>query len=103
MDVTIVIWTETALKQRNSIFDYWNKRNGNRNYSRKLNRIINDRINQIQSNPQSGNPSEIPRYRVLAMSNYSLIYRQEQKEIYIVSFWDNRQDRKKLLNLLKNG
>ena len=35
-----VFWTNTALKQRNYTFEYWNDRNKSATYSKKLNSSI---------------------------------------------------------------
>jgi len=35
MDELKIFWTQTAKEQRDHIFDYWNKRNKNTDYSKK--------------------------------------------------------------------
>ena len=37
-----ILWTSTALKQRNHIFKYWNERNKSNSYSKKLKNKITD-------------------------------------------------------------
>ncbi|KAF0235826.1 MAG: hypothetical protein FD181_3213 [Prolixibacteraceae bacterium] len=44
MDVLKIVWTATALQQRNFIFHYWNERNKSNLYSKKLNSSLKQRI-----------------------------------------------------------
>ena len=39
--------------------------------------------------------------RVASLGNFSIYYKVTEKYIIVVSFWDNRQDPKKLLEVLK--
>ena len=49
-----IFWTNTAIKQRNHIFEYWNNRNKSILYSKKLNKSIVERIEVLKSNPDLG-------------------------------------------------
>ena len=82
-----VIWTETAALQRRYILEYWLSRNQSNTYPIKLLRLSNEKANQIAADPLIYKTSEFPNTRVAA--------------IIIMAFWDNRQDHKKLLELLK--
>ena len=46
-----ICWTQTAVKQRNHIFKYWNNRNKSASYSKKLNNSIKERIQLLKTNP----------------------------------------------------
>ena len=97
-----IFWTRTAFKQRNAVFSFWNKRNGNSKYSNKLRLQLNNRIKQLSSFPLSGKESAHYNTRVAAMEHYSIFYRFENDRIIVMAFWDNRQDPDKLLEILKN-
>jgi hypothetical protein len=47
----IVVWTETASKQRKEILKYWTIKNGSTNYANKLIKITRSRINAILKKP----------------------------------------------------
>lgn len=100
MDELRVIWTRTALNQRNSIFDYWNKRNASNDYSKKLNLAVRERLKDLKNQPEMGYESIIEGVRTIAMRHYSIFYVIDKTSIFIVSFWDNRQDPEKLLDIL---
>jgi toxin YoeB len=95
-----VFWTETAIKQRNLIFEYWNNRNQSTAYSRKLRSKINDRIETLKNHPKAGKKTNFRDVRVSVLGHFSLLYNSDKSKITIVAFWDNRQDPKKLITLL---
>ena len=101
MDELAVIWTKTALVQRNSIFNYWNTRNKSKKYSRKLNLAIKERLDILKIQPKIGKETLIENVRTISLRHYSIFYQIDNLSIYIVSFWDNRQDPKRLLATLR--
>lgn len=96
-------WTSTALKQRNSIFEYWNSRNKSDLYSKKLNLKIKERTTLLKSFPELGSETIFPKTRVLYLSYYSILYQFTDNQIIVTGFWDNRQEPSKLLNFLKSN
>ena len=96
-----IIWTETAARQRRSILEYWLQQNQSPTYSLKLLRLSNEKANLIAENPLIYKAAEFPDTHVAAMGHFSLFYKIKDDAIVITAFWDNRQDPKKLLELLK--
>ncbi|MEX2596389.1 MAG: hypothetical protein WEC59_05600 [Salibacteraceae bacterium] len=41
--------------------------------------------------------------RVAAMNHYSIFYKVTDKEIIVTAFWDNRQDPKRLIEILNKA
>ena len=98
-----VFWTQTAINQRNLVFKYWNSRNKSNSYSVKLNFEIKRRIALLKSNPEMGRKTDFNNVKVVVMGHYSILYKIENSNILIVSFWDNRQNPDKLLQLLRDN
>lgn len=98
-----IFWTSTAVKQRNHIFKYWNERNKSTAYSKKLSKIINERINFLKTYPQMGKNTDVSNTRAISLGHYSILYRKVKSNIIITGFWDNRQDPIKLLEFLKEN
>ena len=96
-----IIWTETAALQRRTILEYWLQRNQSPTYSLKLIRLSNEKATKIADNPLICKTAEFPDTRVAAMGHFSLFYKITNSAIIITAFWDNRQDPKELLKLLK--
>ncbi len=97
-----VLWTATALKQRNHVFKYWNGRNKSSAYSKKLNKKIKERVNLLKNNPEIGKRTEFKNTRAISLGHYSILYKIISAEIIITGFWDNRQNPVKLLEFLKS-
>ncbi len=95
-------WTSTAVKQRNHIFDYWNEQNKSTAYSKKLNIKIKKRISLLKQFPNLGKTIEFKNTRTISLGQYSIFYQLIENSIVITGLWDNRQDPKKLLKILKN-
>ncbi len=98
-----LVWTETAIKQRNYIFEYWNERNGSTQYSKKLNIKIRKRVVLLKMYPNLGKKAHFGNTRVISLGHYSILYKKVNLNIIITGFWDNRQDPGKLINFLKKN
>ncbi len=61
MDGLNISWTQTAVKQRDHIFDYWNNRNKSNSYSKKLNVAIRERVELLRSQPDIGKETNLRR------------------------------------------
>ena len=95
-----VVWTETAARQRREVLKYWTKRNGSTTYAEKLIQLTARQIKIILSHPESSILSEYTETRVSAMGYFSIYYKTTDEHLIVTAFWDNRQDPKKLLDLI---
>lgn len=100
MDEIRIIWTNIAVNQRNHIFQFWNTRNKSKNYSIRLNNLIYEKIDLLKTNSLCGIEIEGENYRNLHFEKYSLIYKISENTIFIIAFWDNRQNPEKLKTIL---
>ena len=96
-----VVWTGTAVKQRNEILRYWTVRNGSPKYAKKLLKLIDDRVKVIQVFPEAFKSTTYPETRISAMGHFSILYKITDTQIIVTAFWDNRQDPEKLLEIIK--
>jgi plasmid stabilization system protein ParE len=96
-----IIWTETEAKQRRLVLEYWNENNGSTTYSEKLIIEIKNRLDTIASFPKSGRKTDFLKTFVSSLGHYSIFYQILKSKILITGFWDNRQDPKSLIDLLK--
>lgn len=97
-----IFWTQTAILQRNLVLEYWNDRNKSSEYSVKLNIAIKERILLLKNYPYIGKKTEYKDIRILPFEHYNILYRIENSRILIMAFWDNRQNPRKLLKLLRD-
>jgi plasmid stabilization system protein ParE len=96
----VVVWTETAMRQRREILRYWTIRNGSTRYAKKLIQLTKERIEFILENPEAFKLSTYPETRESAMGNFSIYYKIFDQRLIVTAFWDNRQDPKELLEIL---
>jgi toxin YoeB len=96
-----IIWTSRAQQERKDIFDYWNFRNQSFDYSIKLNELIKQTVDFLSQHPKTGRVTENENLRMHRIQNYLLFYEETESEIYIVSFWDGRQDPERLRKRLE--
>ena len=96
-----VVWTETAAIQRREILKYWTIKNGSIQYAEKLIKLIAERIDNILKHPESFKSTEYSETRVSAMGHFSIYYKFTSEQLIITAFWDNRQDPKKILEIIK--
>lgn len=97
----IVVWTETAARQRREILKFWTKRNGSTIFAEKLIKLIAARINIILKHPESFKSTTYPNTRASAMGHFSIFYKLTKDKLIITAFWDNRQDPKNLLEIIR--
>jgi plasmid stabilization system protein ParE len=98
-----VVWTRTADIQFAGILQYWVDRNKSAEYSKKLITQVSERTQQIAAAPFSYKSADFPNTRVASLGNFSIFYKVTDQQIIITAFWDNRQDPKSLLNILKEN
>ena len=96
-----LFWTQTAVRQRNFIFEYWYERNGSFSYALKLNTKIKERTDTLLHNPEIGKKTEYKNTRAISLGHYSIFYQFDSARIIITGFWDNRQDPEKVLKFLR--
>jgi plasmid stabilization system protein ParE len=96
-----VVWTETAARQRRGILKYWVKRNGTTTYAEKLIKLTAAQIKVIQDNPKLFKKAYFPDTHVSALGHFSIFYKFTKDILIITAYWDNRQDPKKLLDILR--
>ena len=97
-----VAWTKTADLQFIGILEYWVKRNKSNTYSKKLLKLVSERTKQIAENPLIYKKTDFKDTRITSLGNFSIFYKVFDEEIIITAFWDNRQDPKRLLEILKD-
>ncbi len=71
-----IIWTLSAVQDRMQVFEYWNERTKSRDYSQKLNELIQHRISLIKEYPSAGLVTDRHGVRFHIISHhYKLFYK----------------------------
>jgi plasmid stabilization system protein ParE len=87
-----VEWSIEARLDLLDILDFYFQRNGNTNYSRKLNTRINKSINLATKNPLLGLQTDIESVRAIVTGDYQIIYEIVESTILVVMVWDCRRN-----------
>ena len=96
-----VVWTETAARQRKEILKYWTKHNSCTVFAEELIKLIADRIQIVLRHPKLFKTTTYLGTRESAMGHFSLFYKLDKNTLIITAFWDNWQDQKQLLEIVK--
>jgi len=92
--VNRIVWSKNALKDIKEIFEYWNKTNGNKDYSRKLNKEFSSLADLLLLFPRIGRTVENYDIRFLFKYEYIIFYKTigsiEKPDIEIIQVWDSR-------------
>ena len=70
-----IVWTETALKARREILEYWIKHNNNKSYSKKLSSGFKARTQYIAQYNYLGKSTDYKDIRVTFVEHFSIFYR----------------------------
>lgn len=89
-----VIWTNKAEQIFLEILEFYNKRNGNKTYSRKLNSEIKSIINLLEKFPYLGFLTDKENIRIIIKGDYKIFYKIDPSKIVILFVWDCRQNSK---------
>ena len=81
-----VRWTKTADIQYIGILEYWVKRNKSNAYSKKLIKMVAERIKQIAETPLIYKSADFKNTRVASLCNFSIFYKVTGQEIIITAF-----------------
>ncbi len=87
-----VEWSSNAKIELFEMLDFYFKRNGNKNYSIKINRNIQATVKLLRKFPKLGIQTSEENVRVIFERDFSVFYEPTQKQITIHSIWDNQRD-----------
>lgn len=87
-----IIWSSKALFDKKEILEFWISKNKSNIYSKKLNLLIEQKLQQISENPNSGIQTNIENIRAILVENYYIHYSIKHETIRILRIWDARQN-----------
>lgn len=87
-----IIWSTHARIELENVLNFFYLRNGNINYSLKLLGQVEGLLKTLSKSNLIGRLTSNKTTRVIVMNDYLIFYEINDNQIYIISFWDNRQD-----------
>lgn len=89
-----IIWSKLSIEKLEEILDFYEIRNGNNSYSKKLfSKIIRD-VNLLKLSAKIGVQTDEENIRGLIITDYIVFYEITQKTIVILTIWDCQQNPK---------
>lgn len=85
-------WSTYAVADRISILDYWFKRIGNKNYSKKLDNSLKAVIGKLSIYPKLGRQLNNRDERFFVKDSYQIFYTESLDSIEILHIWDSRRN-----------
>jgi len=89
-----VIWSQSASKDLDKFLDFYEERNGNAVFSKRLLQEFKKLARLVQQNNFMGRPvgTKDSMLRVFVLGNYLMFYEVKTEIIEIKLVWDNRQN-----------
>ncbi|MCK5823637.1 MAG: type II toxin-antitoxin system RelE/ParE family toxin [Bacteroidales bacterium] len=94
-----IVWSPRANSELKEILEFYNQRNGNTIYSLKLLNDTESTLETLSKNEFIGRLTSNKKTRVVVMKLYLIFYEVNGDQIEILSFWDNRQNDIKRIEL----
>lgn len=91
-----IIWSKQAKTGFHRILQFYIERNQSATYSLKLLNETENLMKTLSKSEYIGRLTSNKKTRVIPMREYLIFYEVNKGSIEIISFWDNRQDNKKL-------
>lgn len=66
-------------------------------------KLVSKRTKEIAQTPFIYKATDLKELRVASLGNFSIFYKTTDTSIIIYAFWDNRQDPKALLEIIKKN
>jgi plasmid stabilization system protein ParE len=91
-----IIWAPQAVADRIQILDYWYKRLGTKEYSRKLDTMFKESVELLSEFPFLGRQVQNRGERVFVKDHYQIFYLHNEDHIRILHLWDSRRNPEEL-------
>jgi len=95
-----IIWTAKAKNEFKATLKFYNKRNGNRDYSRRIKSETVELIGKLKPHIYLGRPTDMKNVRILVKGHFTIYYEIKQFEILILVIWDSRRNPEELETFL---
>src|SRR5687768_3204161 len=96
-----IVWAKEAKTDFRATLQFYTKRNGSPDYSRKLADEILTLIEKLPANNFLGRETSDPSTRLLVKGMFSIFYEVKELEIVILMVWDGRRNPDEIADYLK--
>ena len=97
------VWSTVAKRNIAQIKQFYDDRNKNSNYSKKLRLVFKNAAHVIEMQPEIGTRTNIERIKGFIILNYIIFYEILEDHILILMVWDSRKDPSQIEEILKSA
>jgi len=87
-----LIWSSRSKIELLEILDFYKKRNGNANYSRKLYARIEELLELSKTYSFIGKLTDVENVRMLIADDYLIFYEVDSATITVLTVWSSRRN-----------
>lgn len=96
-----IVWSVIAKRNIEQIKQFYDRRNKNSDYSKKLLRVFKDAATVIEKQPKIGKNTDLEGIKGFIVLNYIIFYDVLNSHILILMVWDCRRDPAQVRKFLK--
>ena len=97
-----LVWSAVAKRNLKEIKSFFDTRNQNSEYSKKLLRVFKNAARVIERQPQIGKNTDIGGIKGFIVLNYIIFYEVLLSHILILMVWDCRREPEQIKKFLRN-
>jgi len=96
-----IVWSVVAKRNIKRIKQFYDERNQNPDYSKKLLRVFKDSVDLIEKQPQIGKNTDMEGVKAFIILDYIIFYELLDSHTLILMVWDCRRDPKQIKKFLR--
>ena len=97
-----IVWSAVAKQNLKEIKRFFDTRNQNPEYSKKLLRVFKNAARVIERQPKIGKNTDIAGIKGFIVLNYIIFYEVLLSHIFVLMVWDCRRDPEQIKKFLRN-
>jgi plasmid stabilization system protein ParE len=87
-----IVWTQTSIRDRFKIYEFWLNKNKSDLYSEKLEKLFTEAAKLLAEFPEIGTQTDFNDVRVKVIRDYKMLYINLKDSIQIIRVWGTRQN-----------
>lgn len=87
-----IVWTQTSVRDRFNIYEFWRDKTKSDLYSEKLEKLFEEAAKLLAEFPEIGTQTDFNNVRVKVIRDYKVFYMNLNDSIHIIRVWAAKQN-----------